>query len=116
MYVEWADYVGTFLTGREPSVSEADFPFWERRAASAVDALTFDRLKEPDVFDRHRKSVILCVCELAEYYASDTLQDSAGISSVSVTGHSITFDKTGKEPLDIIRRHLWSTGLLFRGV
>lgn len=117
-YADWNLYKKIFLLGREPSISETDFPFWERRARSHVDAVTFNRLHDPDKFEQHREAVILCVCELAEYYSTDAVRESKGLSSVSITGQSLSFDKNAnaKEIREIVNRNLANTGLLYSGV
>lgn len=115
-YATWEDYTDIFLLGREPSILQADFLFWERRARTEIDKVTFGRLKDSDTLLRNRDAVILATCELAEYFSADVVQESTGLSSVSVTGHSMSFDKTGSEEWEIIERHLGNTGLLFAGV
>lgn len=117
-YADWNSYKEIFLLGREPSINETDFPFWERRARTYIDAVTFNRLHEADTLKQHRGAVILCVCELAEYCSTDAVRDSKGLSSVSVTGQSLSFDKNAnaKEIREIVVRNLGNTGLLYSGV
>lgn len=118
MYASWEDYNSIFLLGKEPSISQADFPFWERRARTHVDLVTFDHLHNVDVLEQHREAVILCVCELAEHYASDIMQESRGLSSISITGHSMSFEKdsTANAEREVVLRYLGNTGLLYRGI
>ena len=116
-YAIWDDYV-EYLKGREPSVPESGFEHWSRRASAYIDAITFDRLKDPITLELHKEKVIAATCELAEYYSSDVVQESKGLQSVSVTGHSMTFNKSGdteKETRNIVSLHLANTGLLYRG-
>lgn len=113
-YATWEDYKSKYLLGREPSIPQKEFPFWAQQASTYVDAVTFERLHDVDTLASHETAVILAVCALAEHlYAT---AESRGITSVSVTGHSIAYDKTGKEQTEIVRLHLGNTGLLYRGV
>lgn len=115
MYADWKDYKETYLLGREPAIPEAEFPFWSSRASEQIDAVTFDRLKDVEEVPA---SVINCVCELAEYLRA--MDEYKGISSVSVTGHSVTLEQrsVGQPSPEkrIISKHLASTGLLYRGI
>ena len=116
MYASWENYRSLYLLEKDPVIPETDFPHYAKMASAKVDASTFGRLKREETFELHKDEVSLCVCELAEFLF--TTNDQRGLSSVSVTGHSMSFDKKqNKQDIrEIITRYLGDTGLLFSGV
>lgn len=131
MYAKYSYYENDYLLGREPSVSEDDFEFFEKAAAKEVNRYTYGRLKaSPDLVTDDVRD---CVCAIAEVlYQSDKISKSAAeqgivgvLTSYSNDGQSGTYDvsqstytETGKqkEIKRLIYLHLSDTGLLYAGV
>ena len=122
MYVNYGYYESKYLLGREPTVPEDDFMFWEKQTERVLNQYTFGRLTA-EVKD--------CACELAEllYQADRSAQQAAVqggvLQSYSNDGESGTFDLSqstfteegkAKKISEIIHRYLGNTGLLYRGV
>lgn len=131
MYAKYSYYENKYLLGREPSVSEEDFEFFEKAAAREVNRYTHGRLKANS--DLVTDDVRDCVCAITEVlYQSDKISKSAAeqgiagvLTSYSNDGQSGTYDvsqsiytETGKqkEIKRLIYLHLSDTGLLYAGV
>lgn len=125
-YVDYDFYLSGYLLGKSPSVSEEEFPYWERQAETVLNQYTNGRLNDVTGTE---ESVRLCLCELAELYcrADKAMgEDGSGLlSSFSNDGESGTFElsespytETGKKQKagEIIRRNLFGSGLLYRGI
>ncbi len=129
MYVNYGYYESKYLLGREPTVPEDDFMFWEKQTERVLNQHTFGRLTAD--MGLLTDEVKDCACELAEllYQADKSAQQAAAqggvLQSYSNDGESGTFDlsqstfteegKT-KKISEIIHRYLGNTGLLYRGV
>lgn len=44
MYASYNYYESGYLMGRDPKLSEDDFPFWEKQAERVLNQYTFSRL------------------------------------------------------------------------
>lgn len=128
-YATYEYYQDSYLKGREPKVSEQDFPYWEDQAEARIDEQTFGRLKGKEEVPEEVKK---CACELTEFlFRVDTVFEQslqyggAGpLSSFSNDGQSATFEvgqsaytESGSEKKvrEIIFRYLGNTGLLYGG-
>ncbi|WP_291518878.1 hypothetical protein [Blautia sp. CAG:237] len=122
-------YESKYLLGREPTVPEDDFMFWEKQTERVLNQYTFGRLTaDTELLTDEVKD---CACELAEllYQADRSAQQAAVqggvLQSYSNDGESGTFDLSqstfteegkAKKISEIIHRYLGNTGLLYRGV
>lgn len=129
MYVNYGYYESKYLLGREPTVPEDDFMFWEKQTERVLNQHTFGRLTaDTELLTDEVKD---CACELAEllYQADKSAQQAAAqggvLQSYSNDGESGTFDLSqstfteegkAKKISEIIHRYLGNTGLLYRGV
>lgn len=129
MYVNYGYYESKYLLGREPTVPEDDFMFWEKQTERVLNQHTFDRLTAD--MGLLTDEVKDCACELAEllYQADKSAQQAAAqggvLQSYSNDGEFGTFDLSqstfteegkAKKISEIIHRYLGNTGLLYRGV
>nr|DAM36589.1 MAG TPA: Head Tail Connector Protein [Caudoviricetes sp.] len=128
MYVNYGYYESKYLLGREPTVPEDDFLFWEKQTERVLNQHTFGRLTtDTELLTDEVKD---CACELAEllYQADKSAQQAAVqggvLQSYSNDGESGTFDLShstfteegkAKKIREIIHRYLGNTGLLYRG-
>lgn len=128
MYVNYGYYESKYLLGREPTVPEDDFMFWEKQTERVLNQYTFGRLTADT--ELLTDEVKACACELAEllYQADKSAQQAAVqggvLQSYSNDGESGTFDLShstfteegkAKKIREIIHRYLGNTGLLYRG-
>ena len=131
MYAKYSYYENDYLLGREPSVPEEEFPYWEKLARANIDQYTYGRIsRDLSLISENVKD---CTCELIELlYQADSVskqgvqEGAAGpISSYSNDGESASFDLSrspyteegkAKKIREIICRYLGSTGLLYAGV
>lgn len=129
MYASYNYYESGYLMGRDPKLSEDEFPFWEKQAERVLNQYTFSRLASN--FGLITDDVKDCACELAEllYQADKSAQQAAEqggvLQSYSNDGESGTFDLSqsafteegkAKKTREIIYRYLGNTGLLYAGV
>ena len=129
MYASYNYYESGYLMGRDPKLSEDEFPLWEKQAERVLNQYTFSRLVSN--FGLITDEVKDCTCELAEllYQADKSAQQAAEqggvLQSYSTDGESGTFDlsqstftEEGKQKKirEIIYRYLGNTGLLYSGV
>lgn len=129
MYASYNYYESGYLMGRDPKLSEDEFPLWEKQAERVLNQYTFSRLVSN--FGLITDDVKDCVCELAEllYQADKSAQQAAEqggvLQSYSNDGESGTFDLSqstfteegkAKKTREIIYRYLGNTGLLYAGV
>ena len=129
MYASYNYYESGYLMGRDPKLSEDEFPLWEKQAERVLNQYTFSRLVSN--FGLITDEVKDCTCELAEllYQADKSAQQAAEQGGVlqpySNDGESGTFDlsqstftEEGKQKKirEIIYRYLGNTGLLYSGV
>ena len=129
MYASYNYYESGYLLGRDPKLSEDDFPFWENQAERVLNQYTFSRLASN--FGLITDDVKDCTCEIAEllYQADKSAQQAAEqggvLQSYSNDGESGTFDLSqstfteegkAKKTREIIYRYLGNTGLLYSGV
>ena len=129
MYTSYNYYESGYLMGRDPKLSEDEFPLWEKQAERVLNQYTFSRLVSN--FGLITDEVKDCTCELAEllYQADKSTQQAAEqggiLQSYSNDGESGTFDlsqstftEEGKQKKirEIIYRYLGNTGLLYSGV
>ena len=129
MYASYNYYESGYLMGRDPKLSEDEFPLWEKQAERVLNQYTFSRLVSN--FGLITDEVKDCTCELAEllYQADKSAQQAAEqggiLQSYSNDGESGTFDLSqstfteegkAKKTREIIYRYLGNTGLLYAGV
>ena len=129
MYTSYNYYESGYLMGRDPKLSEDEFPLWEKQAERVLNQYTFSRLASN--FGLITDEVKDCTCELAEllYQADKSAQQAAEqggiLQSYSNDGESGTFDLSqstfteegkAKKTREIIYRYLGNTGLLYAGV
>ena len=129
MYASYNYYESGYLMGRDPKLSEDEFPLWEKQAERVLNQYTFSRLVSN--FGLITDEVKDCTCELAEllYQADKSAQQAAEqggvLQSYSNDGESGTFDLSQstfteegkpKKIWEIIYRYLGNTGLLYSGV
>ena len=127
MYASYNYYESGYLLGRDPKLSEDDFPFWEKQAERVLNQYTFSRLVSNFGLITDED----CTCELAEllYQADKSAQQAAEqggiLQSYSNDGESGTFDVSqstfteegkAKKTREIVYRYLGNTGLLYAGV
>lgn len=130
MYVDYAYYEKTYMSGRQPLVSKEDFPFFEKQAEREVDNRTFDRIrKDPQLITNDVKD---CVCSVTDFcFKAESLDERAYqnggalLSSYNNDGESGTFDLSQsvyteqgrKGKIDsLVSFYLSGTGLLYRGI
>lgn len=130
MYADYQYYITQYLLGREPTLPEEEFLFWEKQAAKEIDKYTMGRIHalKDGVPDEAKE----CTCEIAELlYTANLLseeatkQGAAGpLASYSNDGESGSYDlsvsvytEEGKQKKirRIISTGLAYTGLLYRG-
>lgn len=100
-------------------VSEGSWPKYEARAVTIFHRYTFNRLKG---VRNVQDDVKMCICELADTIHEHERIDlmSAGITSESVDGHSVTYsnasvmDREG-DLKEVCLKHLSHTGLMYPG-
>ena len=129
MYTSYNYYESGYLMGRDPKLSEDEFPLWEKQAERVLNQYTFSRLASN--FGLITDDVKDCACELAEllYQADKSTQQAAEqggiLQSYSNDGESGTFDVSqstfteagkAKKTREIVYRYLGNTGLLYAGV
>ena len=129
MYTSYNYYESGYLMGRDPKLSEDEFPLWEKQAERVLNQYTFSRLASN--FGLITDEVKDCTCELAEllYQADKSTQQAAEqggiLQSYSNDGESGTFDVSqstfteegkAKKTREIVYRYLGNTGLLYAGV
>ena len=96
MYVNYGYYESKYLLGREPTVPEDDFLFWEKQTERILNQYTFGRLNaDTGLLSDEVKD---CACELTEllYQADKSTQQVIAqggvLQSYSNDGESGTFD------------------------
>ena len=129
MYTSYNYYESGYLMGRDPKLSEDEFPLWEKQAERVLNQYAFSRLASN--FGLITDDVKDCACELAEllYQADKSTQQAAEqggiLQSYSNDGESGTFDVSqstfteegkAKKTREIVYRYLGNTGLLYAGV
>lgn len=121
MYADYSFYTGTYLSGKSAAVTDAEFPYYARKASAQIDRYTFGGVPPDDV----PEAVRLCCCELAEmlHAADSARQEHEGLTSEEVGGWKKTFENSeqrqqrlDRELRGIIYQWLSGTGLLYGGV
>ena len=136
MYADFPYYQdffrGTLIT------EEAVFRTFAERASEFIDTVTFDRLADEELLERHKIKVQKCACVLTEQFFRRNIAFLDGVSSAEnmpETSESIgAYSVSHANPLDYIQeismsdsdfrkslkstvlRYLGNTGLLYRGV
>lgn len=132
MYADFPFYQdffkGTLIT------DEATFRTFSERASEFVDTVTFDRLVDEELLNRHKTKIKKCVCALTEQFfrrnislsgvdKMPEISESIGAYSVSranpydyVQELSMTDTDFQKSLKSTVLRYLGNTGLLYRGV
>ena len=136
MYADFPYYQdffrGTLIT------EEAVFCTFAERASEFIDTVTFDRLADEELLERHKIKVQKCACALTEQFFRRNIAFLDGVPSAenmpemseSIGAYSVSH----ANPLDYIQeismsdsdfrkslkstvlRYLGNTGLLYRGV
>ena len=135
-YVDFA-YYQDFFRGTLIK-DEKTFRTFAERASEFIDTMTFDRLADEELLERHKNKIQKCACALTEQFfrrnttvSGDFLnQENIPKTSESIGSYSVSF----ANPLDYVQelsmsdadfqkslkstvlRCLGSTGLLYRGV
>ena len=107
IYADLEYYKEEYLIGRQAVIPDNDFPFYEKRARGFIDTFTMNRIRVNNILEEIKQ----CICELAEYCYIN--EGSENKNSESIAGRSVTY-KHGQE-YRITERHLFKTGLLYRG-
>ena len=76
MYTSYNYYESGYLMGRDPKLSEDEFPLWEKQAERVLNQYTFSRLASN--FGLITDDVKDCACELAELLYQADKKHSAG--------------------------------------
>lgn len=117
---------------------EAAFRTFSERASEFIDTVTFDRLADEELLNRHKMKIKKCVCALTEQFFRRNMAFSGGVpdsedmpkTSESIGAYSVSmanpydyvqelsmtdtdFQKSLKST---VLRYLGNTGLLYRGV
>lgn len=103
----------SFNYGTCAKIPEEHFMLWEKRAEAELSRLTSGKLANTEI----TYNIQLCICDIAE--ALYIAESRRGISSENNDGYSVTYDKdaaAGGEILEIAKRYLAGTDLLYRGV
>lgn len=103
----------SFNYGTAAKIPEEHFMLWEKRAEAELLRLTSGKLSNAEITD----NIKLCICDIAE--AMYEAESRKGITSENNDGYSVTYDKDAAadgEILDIAKRYLAGTDLLYRGV
>lgn len=117
---------------------EATFRTFSERASEFVDTVTFDRLVDEELLNRHKIKIQKCVCALTEQFFRRNMAFSKGIpeaddmpkTSESIGAYSVSManpydyvqeismtDEDFRNTLkSTVLRYLGNTGLLYRGV
>lgn len=124
-------YAGTLFT------SEEQFLPFSERASDYIDAVTFDRLQQPDcmiVYGDVQRQIKKCCCALAENlrYYDQKMQPDAASSGAKQSETAGKYSVTYANPLDslseltggtfetyqyrTVLQYLGRTGLMYRGV
>lgn len=61
-YADYKYYVGSYLLGRQPTIPETTFRYYEKQAEKEIDRVTFDRVKRMEAPEEVKE----CVCDVAE--------------------------------------------------
>lgn len=130
-YVDNEYYLSNYLQGRDETVPEDDFGFWEKKARLTIDRATSSRIQDLDDIPEEVKD---CTCAVMEVlYKGDAYEKqlrAAGLagplSSWSNDGESGSVDLShasyateegrSQEIRRLLRLYLGDTGLLFMGV
>jgi len=111
-YIDEAFYEQHYLLGKKSVLPPGQFEYWERQARMFVDLYTFDRIKNNrEYIDEYYEEIGGCLCELAEHLYSN--EGSYNKRSESVSGRSVRYIQ-GIE-YRICQKHLFGTGLMYRG-
>lgn len=131
-YADYTYYTSEYLMGMEQTITdEKTFLFWEKKARTEIDAVTFGRIAANTALIS--EPVKECSCAITELlYKANVLSESASangmtgvMTSYSNDGQSGTFDisqsvytESGKkaEIRRLINLYLGNTGLLYAGV
>lgn len=129
MYADYEYYINAYLLGKKFIVPEDVYTYWEKQAEKIINQYTFNRLvRHPELADENVRD---CACELVELlyqadkYAQQALEQGGFLTSYSNDGESGTFDLSQSvyteanrknRIVEIIRRNLMNTGLLYRGL
>lgn len=114
------------------------FRTFAERASEFIDTVTFDRLADEELLERHKIKVQKCVCALTEQFFRRNIAFLDGVPSAEnmpETSESIgAYSVSHANPLDYVQeismsdadfrkslkstvlRYLGNTGLLYRGV
>lgn len=117
---------------------EATFRTFSERASEFIDTVTFDRLADEELLNRHKIKIQKCVCALTEQFFRRNIAFSGGVpesddmpkTSESIGAYSVSManpydyvqeismtDADFQQSLkSTVLRYLGNTGLLYRGV
>ncbi len=117
---------------------EAMFRTFAERASEFIDTVTFDRLADAELLERHKTKIQKCACELSEKFFKRNITVSADFLSQEnmpkTSEHIGSYSVSLANPLDYVQeismtdsdfqksmkstvlRYLGNTGLLYRGV
>jgi hypothetical protein len=114
VYSTYAQYTTTY---KGTAIASADFDRLAARASEYIDQMTMDRAATETVAANIAK-LMLATCAVAEELQTLEAAGGQSVQSESTGRNSITYfapmTATGKIS-QAAKRHLWNTGLMFRG-
>ena len=103
-FIDFDYYKNTYIG----SLDEADFCRLLVKAEAYLNLATHGRIKEADTL------VCFCLCELCDVFYEN---EERGISSESVDGYSVSYEKSKNFPAwEVVKTYLGGTGLLYGGL
>jgi len=119
------EYYSSEFSGK--SISEDDFPGYEKKAAAIIDHVTFGRISALPAIPDIVRDATCAVAEKLKQFDDARVTDDAGreLASESNDGFTVSFRNTGTEEamnaqtrliLTTIRTYLANSGLMFRGI
>jgi len=103
MWVDYNWYKTEYLLGRQPTLPELGYEFWEKKARQAINPKSIVLEFIPDYLKE-------CTCELAEHLFYRAVNNLDSITSFSNDGYSETRQNKDRTR-DIISYHLSDTEL-----
>lgn len=116
MLADYDFYKNTYF-GKN-ALNDSQWNSYARLAETFLNQYTFSRI----IGDDDKEKACMAICEIVDkLFENDNLPASKGITSESVDGHSVSFErrKTTNQlkPIiqEIIERNLFNSNLLYRG-
>lgn len=125
-YADYKYYTDSYLLGRQPTIPETTFRYYEKQAEKEIDRVTFNRIRR---MKETQEEVKDCACDVAEllykaeqYGGSDAPGPLASYGNDGETGtydlsrSAYTEEGKRKKIREIIEKHLGNIGLMYLGV